>query len=155
MLELRVEVGARLKTARELRGLTRAHLATRASTDPDHIGRVERGVSWAGGALLVRLCRELEISADWALFGKGPGPEGRKPFEVIDGGVGGANVSKKSKVPDVVLGYIATEGHRHTPKVLEKLKRFDYGSLRATQLTLEHVRKLASLLDHGGDTADD
>jgi transcriptional regulator with XRE-family HTH domain len=149
LLALRTDIGSRVKNARETRRMSRAQLATRVEADPDHLGRLERGEMWPGGVLIVRLCRELRVGADWLLFGEGPGPEGRKPFEVISGGASEAppKVSELSEMPDIVASYIALEGASIPPAVVEKLKRFDYSGLRAQKLTIEHVRRLISVLD--------
>lgn len=159
MLELLAQAASRLVDVRKKRGWSRAQLAAAVEIDSDHLGKLERGKSWPGGGLIVRLCRALEMSADWFLFGMGAPPQEkrvRRPFELVKSDTQRtASVARVTDVPKAVAAYIAIEGANLPPIVIEKLKRFDYQSTGLQDITPEQIRRLASALDLGDTARDD
>ena len=59
--------GDRMRQARESLGLTQVDLASRLKTHQAQIYRYENGVSEPLPEQIVRLARELQVSADWLL----------------------------------------------------------------------------------------
>jgi phage repressor protein C with HTH and peptisase S24 domain len=75
-----VEVGQRVRIARELLGFTQTSLAGAVGMHPPNISRVESGKQEVSQTLLYHFATE-GISADWILTGKGsPRPD---PYEAI------------------------------------------------------------------------
>ena len=65
----------RLKTVRELRGLTCRALSKRIEAADSTVGQLERGdIPNPGAKTVVALARELAVSTDWLLTGEGEGP---------------------------------------------------------------------------------
>jgi transcriptional regulator with XRE-family HTH domain len=162
MLQKRLEFGRRLESLMKMRGFKRSELAMAVESDKDHIGRLIRGVAWPGAALLIRLGEALRGDIDWLLTGRGKEPTadpdvdagravtGRRPFELVRGGR-----DTMSKMPDAVVQFLAFEGSELKPELVDKLKRFDYTKVQARLLTLEAVRRLATLLDSDEPGDDD
>lgn len=57
---LRAEWGARIRAAREARGLTVAKLARRADVDQGNLSRIERGVQGVSDDMRMRISAALE-----------------------------------------------------------------------------------------------
>jgi transcriptional regulator with XRE-family HTH domain len=57
-------VGKRFKQYREKVGLTQEALAEKLDLHPNYISRIERGTSFPGYAVLIKILNTLEISAD-------------------------------------------------------------------------------------------
>lgn len=57
----------RLRSVRQQRGWTQRHLGIRADVDEEVISRLERGKQAPSAAVLVGLCRSLDVSADYLL----------------------------------------------------------------------------------------
>jgi transcriptional regulator with XRE-family HTH domain len=76
--ELLVCFAARLMAARESRGLSRRDLGQRTGITQMSLIYYERGQQLPNGQYIVRLCRELGVSADHLLgLDGGPGAEAR------------------------------------------------------------------------------
>ncbi len=68
-------VGARVKAARRAKGYTQEYVAEKTDMDCQNISNIERGVCGLSVGTLIELCRTLETSADYILFGQsGGGP---------------------------------------------------------------------------------
>ena len=67
--ESNIQMGERIKAAREHAGLTQEQLAERIEVSPQYISDLERGVVGVSIPTLKRLCRTLTVSSDSILFG--------------------------------------------------------------------------------------
>ncbi len=67
--ELNIQIGERIKTAREQCRLTQEQLAERIEVSPQYVSDLERGVVGVSIPTLKRLCIVLGISSDQILFG--------------------------------------------------------------------------------------
>ena len=67
--ELNIEVGARIKQARENAGLTQERFAELVSLATKNVSDIERGVVGVSLGSLKRICETLSISSDSILFG--------------------------------------------------------------------------------------
>ena len=68
--ESNIQMGERIKAAREGAGLTQEQLAERIEVSPQYISDLERGVVGVSIPTLKRLCLVLGISSDSILFGR-------------------------------------------------------------------------------------
>lgn len=59
------------------------------------------------------------------------------------------------KIPEAVTLFLALEGDSIKPETRDRLRRFDYDELGIAKLTVQHVRKLAAVLDSGVAKGDD
>lgn len=67
------EIGARIKEIRLKRNLTQEVLSEKTNIcNPQQISNIERGLSGISIAKFMDICRVLEISADYLLFGITP-----------------------------------------------------------------------------------
>ena len=73
--EINMEVGARVKAARESREVTQERLAELVDVSPQYVSDMERGVVGLSLTTLKRVCTVLGVSSDTLLFGQVP--EGR------------------------------------------------------------------------------
>lgn len=69
--EINIEIGERIKAAREDFRMTQEALAERIDVSPQYISDLERGVVGVSIATLKRLCLVLGVSSDLILFGSG------------------------------------------------------------------------------------
>ena len=67
--EINIEIGRRIKLARETAGLTQDRFAELIDMGPKNLSSVERGQVGISITTLHRICRVLSISADQLLFG--------------------------------------------------------------------------------------
>lgn len=67
--DINLEIGRRIKNARETAGLTQDRFAELIDMGPKNLSSVERGQVGISIATLQRICRVLSISADQILFG--------------------------------------------------------------------------------------
>jgi transcriptional regulator with XRE-family HTH domain len=67
----RQEVGQRIKSVRQARGMTVQQLAQAAGMSPGYLSEVERGLSAISFEKLVRLAEELKVTTDFLKDGKG------------------------------------------------------------------------------------
>ena len=64
-----IDLGARLRAERERRVLSRAELAKLANTDQGYLVQIESAMKCPSLRLLRNLLTELEVSADYIIFG--------------------------------------------------------------------------------------
>ena len=69
---INVQIGERIKLARENAKLTQEQFAERIDVSPQYVSDLERGVVGASVSTLKRICVMLGISADQILFGNAP-----------------------------------------------------------------------------------
>lgn len=67
--ELTAEMGRRIKALRNERALTREKLAEKAEISTQFLADIESGNKGMSAATLYKLCRALNISSDYLLFG--------------------------------------------------------------------------------------
>lgn len=68
--EINVQIGERIKFARESLKITQEQLAEKVDVSPQYISDLERGVVGISIATLKRVCIVLCVSSDQILFGK-------------------------------------------------------------------------------------
>ena len=66
--EINIQIGERIKLAREDRQLTQEQLAEAIDVSPQYISDLERGVVGISIPTLKRLCTHLRVSSDRILF---------------------------------------------------------------------------------------
>ncbi len=66
--ELNIQIGERIKSAREKRKLTQEQLAEHIEVSPQYVSDLERGVVGISIPTLKRLCVTLGVSSDQILF---------------------------------------------------------------------------------------
>lgn len=64
-----IEIGIRVKRAREAAGLTQERLSELVDVTPQYLSSVERGAVGLSVPILVRLCSVLLVSSDFLLMG--------------------------------------------------------------------------------------
>lgn len=67
--QLNIEIGERIKDAREQKGRTQEWLAEQIGVSPQYISDLERGVVGASLPTFRNICRSLGVSSDSLLFG--------------------------------------------------------------------------------------
>lgn len=67
---LNVEIGKRIRSARECAGMTREELAERIDVTPRFVADVERGNVGISVPTLIGICEALHISSDTLLWGQ-------------------------------------------------------------------------------------
>lgn len=93
-----VSVGTRIKNARKAKSFTQEYVAECVDIGCQHISDIERGVCGLSVTTLIKLCRTLEVSADYLLFGKaGTG--------LIDGLCGDMDEAQRKFVEDFIALY--------------------------------------------------
>ena len=75
---LNIEVGSRIKLARENRGWTQEELAENSDRSTQFISTIERGVAGASLETIISLCDVLNVSCEWLLCGKQTVPNSEK-----------------------------------------------------------------------------
>lgn len=78
-------IGARIKKAREMRGMSQLRLANQIGVPFQRVSEWERGIVSPSARYLKSIAETLSVSLDWLLSGKGPveGPErGESVFPV-------------------------------------------------------------------------
>lgn len=68
--ELNINIGKRIRAAREHTGLTREELAERIDVTPRFVADVERGSVGISVPTLIAICEVLHISSDSLLWGQ-------------------------------------------------------------------------------------
>ena len=68
--EINVEVGRRVRQAREAAGLTQERFAELIGISPQNISCVERGLAGVSLTVLRRMCEILHVSSDFLLMGE-------------------------------------------------------------------------------------
>lgn len=67
--DLNIEIGMRIKAAREAAGLTQEKFAELVQLGAKNISAIERGVVGVSVASVIRMCRVLHVSSDALLLG--------------------------------------------------------------------------------------
>lgn len=62
-------IGTRIKTARISKKYTQEYVAEKLNVSCQHISDIERGLNGMSTPSLMEVCRVLEVSADYILFG--------------------------------------------------------------------------------------
>lgn len=73
--KLNIEIGSRIKFARNQRKLTQEQLADQIDVSVQYISDLERGVTGSSIGTIVNVCHVLDVSADYLLLGKTPAPD--------------------------------------------------------------------------------
>ena len=73
--EINVQVGRRIRAARESAGLTQERFAELVGISPQNVSCVERGLAGISISVLRRMCEVLHVSSDSLLFDD-PGTSG-------------------------------------------------------------------------------
>ena len=68
--ELNVQIGDRIKKARESAGLTQEVFAGSIDVSVQYISDLERGKVGASTKTIIKICKTLNISSDYLLMGK-------------------------------------------------------------------------------------
>ena len=76
--ELNVSIGQRIHSARENAGITQEKLSEKIDTSVQYISDLERGVTGASVATLIKICKTLSVSSDYLLMGD----EGNIPLDI-------------------------------------------------------------------------
>lgn len=87
-----IQIGSRVKQARESAGLTQERLAELTDVTAQYLSGVERGTVGLSVPMVLRLCSILHISSDFLLFGSTEGSDvtdiavrlGRLPAEHLE-----------------------------------------------------------------------
>ena len=67
--ELAREMGRRIAAVRKSRGITQEKAAERSGLSVQYIAKVEQGIHCVGADSLLKLCKLLNVSADYLLTG--------------------------------------------------------------------------------------
>ena len=67
--EINIQIGNKIKTARERAGLTQQEFGELVSLGTKNVSDIERGVAGITVSTLKRICEKLSISSDLILFG--------------------------------------------------------------------------------------
>lgn len=73
--EVNIFVGANIQTIRERAGLTQDKLSEMIGVSTNHLSAIERGIYGISIEKLKKVCRLLNVSADFILFGDAPSNE--------------------------------------------------------------------------------
>ena len=69
--EINLELGRRVRQAREAAGLTQERFAELIGISPQNVSCVERGLAGVSLTVLRRMCQILRVSSDFLLLGEG------------------------------------------------------------------------------------
>ena len=78
--ELFIEIGARIKSAREKAGFTQEKLGEAIGMSTQFVSDMERGVSGPSIHTLICICRTLHVSSDFLLMGISEESWSNSPF---------------------------------------------------------------------------
>lgn len=81
---LNVQIGSRIKKARESAHLTQEGLAEKVEVSVQYVSDLERGKVGASVATIIRICKVLQISSDYILFGHEPVAKAVPEQELLD-----------------------------------------------------------------------
>ena len=88
------ELGVRLRSVRELAGLSARELAVLANLAPSLVGHIELGrVQHPRAETLAELARVLGVSLDWLIRGEGDGPS----TDCVQAAVAGARSLRRTE----------------------------------------------------------
>jgi transcriptional regulator with XRE-family HTH domain len=68
--ELNVQIGERIRTAREDANLTQEKMAEIVDVSVQYVSDLERGIVGASVPTMIRICRCLNVSCDYILMGQ-------------------------------------------------------------------------------------
>ena len=68
--ELNIQIGERIRRARETAGLTQDRLSDMAGVSIQYISDLERGITGASVPTMIRLCECLKVSCDYIMMGR-------------------------------------------------------------------------------------
>ena len=68
--ELNIQIGERIRKARETAGLTQERLSDMIDVSVQYISDLERGVVGTSVPTMIRLCDSLKVSSDYILMGR-------------------------------------------------------------------------------------
>ena len=71
--EIHIQIGSRIRLAREAAGLTQEKFAELVSLASKNVSDIERGVVGISVGTLLRICEILHVSSDKILFGESAG----------------------------------------------------------------------------------
>ena len=80
-------IGERVRQARKAKRYTQAQLAEKIDINPKNVSQLERGMTGISLSSLIAICRTLDVSADYILFGvegKGAGDTVTKLLAQLD-----------------------------------------------------------------------
>ena len=69
-------IGANIRTARMRADLTQEKMSEMIGVTPQYLSDLERGLVGTSVSTLIRICTELNVSADFILFGRGDEKDG-------------------------------------------------------------------------------
>lgn len=81
--EINVQIGLRIRKAREDGKMTREQLAELLDISPVFLAYVEYGQKGVSLTTLQKLCRTLQVSADYLLLGKEPDSQNKTEAQII------------------------------------------------------------------------
>ena len=67
--ELNIQIGERIRRARERAGYTQEFFAEKIDVSVQYISDLERGVTGASVSTIIKICRTLHTTADYILMG--------------------------------------------------------------------------------------
>lgn len=80
-------IGARIKKARKMRGLTQTDIKNSAGISSGNLSDIENDKSLPSSSALISLSRELDVSIDWILTGKEYQPKKTVNESIPAGGI--------------------------------------------------------------------
>lgn len=105
--QLNVEIGGRIRRCREALGYSRETLAEKADLANSFIGTIELGTGSFTAESLIKLCRALNVSADYILFGK----EQQTDLSTITAMLSGLDAAYIPYVEELLRAYIKSITH--------------------------------------------
>lgn len=102
---LNIEIGSRIKSARENMGWTQEELAEKIDLSTQFISTIERGVAGASLVTIVSLCEVLNVSSEWLLCGKQAIPDSEK-IAVKISSLSSAQLAALDRVMDELLNLL-------------------------------------------------
>ena len=100
--QLNVEIGRRIWKSRETIGYTRETLAEKANLAASFLGTIELGSGSFTAESLIKICRALNVSADYILFGR----EEQSDLSSINAMLSGLEPAYIPYVEDMLSSYI-------------------------------------------------
>ena len=109
--EINIQIGERIKEAREQKKLTQEQLAERVDVSPQYVSDLERGVVGVSLSTLIRICSCLTVTSDRILFGR----EALKRTEKLSGLCDELSDAQFDRLTSIVEKYIeAIKAERKT-----------------------------------------
>lgn len=105
--QLNIEIGRRIRGCREALGYSREALAEKADLAASFIGTIELGAGSFTAETLIKLCRALNVSADYILFGE----EKQTGLSAINAMLSGLDPAYIPFVEEILSAYIRSVLH--------------------------------------------